>query len=451
MPTEYNKDRGKWGYRFSLHGKRWKRYVWDTELEARNAEAAKRTELLENPPLPTDSIGNVAALYLIDSAEKGRSKWHLEHMRYDLNAFILPFFKSETPMSAITEAHIENFIKHHKKRKVKNSTIWHYVKTIRALFYWSMEKGHRFVRVNPVVDADQELIRRRRVVKPPLNVKNFERAFAVLDQYERAWWRTKECLGLRMDEGNRLLRTDPDFETGLIHIPGTKTEESECWLPMSPALQSELKAYLASRTDNSPYLFPGRSAQTTGKKIYSRRRLFEKIQRLTSSCADCGGSKIAKRRHCQDCKRIEQISRIHRCSKCKSGNAQEGVGCWACGSSNINPGVKLKPKDMRDYFATQVSAQVTDPTVIKNLMRHTSLNTTGRYTRTVIERMKEAVENLGANVGGQSGGHSLREKTQNDIAQQIGNAILSINNVKGKDGGRSRNRTYDLAHVRRAL
>jgi integrase len=200
----------------------------------------------------------------------------------NFNAFILPFFKAETPMSTITEVEIENFIKQHKRRKVKNQTIWHYVKDIRALFYWAMEKRHKFVRINPVVDADLDLIQKRKAVKPPLNLKSFERAFSVLDQYERAWWRTHECLGLRMDEGNRLLRTDPDFETGMIHIPGTKTEEAECYMPMSPALQDELKSYLAGRTDDSPYLFPGRLAQTKGKKIYSRRRLFEKIKRVTA-------------------------------------------------------------------------------------------------------------------------------------------------------------------------
>ena len=83
-------------------------------------------------------------------------------------------------------------------------------------------------------------------------------------------------LGLRMDEGNRHLRTDPDFETGMIQIPGTKTEESECYMPMSPVLHAELKSYLESRTDDSPYLFPGRSAQTKVKRstagaVYSRR------------------------------------------------------------------------------------------------------------------------------------------------------------------------------------
>jgi site-specific recombinase XerD len=141
----------------------------------------------------------VAGLYLIDSAGRGRSKWRIEALRLNLKAFILPFFKAETPISVITEGNVENFIKHHKRRGVKNSTIWHYIVDLKALFYWAMEKQHRFVRVNPVAEANLDLIQNRRVVKAPLKLKEFERAFSVLDSYERAWWRTHECLGLRMD------------------------------------------------------------------------------------------------------------------------------------------------------------------------------------------------------------------------------------------------------------
>lgn len=41
-----------------------------------------------------------------------------------------------------------------------------------------------------------------------------------------------------------------------------------------------------------------------------------------------------------------------------------------------------------------------DPNAVKNLMRHTSLNTTSRYTRTVLERMKDAVQNKDLPLGG---------------------------------------------------
>lgn len=107
-----------------------------------------------------------------------------------------------------------------------------------------------------------------------------------------------------------------------MHVPGTKTAESECYLPMSPALQQELKTYLAMRTDTSPYLLPERSAQAKGKKIYSRRRLFEKIKRTTAFNV-CTATMKAWKELKKD---------------------------------NYPGGVKLSTKELRDYFATQVSA-----------------------------------------------------------------------------------------------
>ena len=82
--------------------------------------------------------------------------------------------------------------------------------------------------------------------------------------------------------------------------------------------------------------------------------------------------------------------------------------------TNYPGGVKPTTKELRDYFATQVSAQVNDPNTVKALMRHTSLNTTSRYTRTVTERMKEAVQNLGKPLETSLGGNSIPKTTQND-------------------------------------
>ena len=121
-------------------------------------------------------------------------------------------------------------------------------------------------------------------------------------------------------------------------------------------------------------------------------------------------------------------------------------------------GVKLTTKELRDYFATQVSTQVSDPTTVKNLMRHTSLNTTTLYTRTVTECMKNAVRNLGADPGGTLGASSQRKNTHSDTMRELlvrlvraRNVTETNVNIKKNSGGRSRNRTYDLAHVRRAL
>ena len=75
--------------------------------------------------------------------------------------------------------------------------------------------------------------------------------------------------------------------------------------------------------------------------------------------------------------------------------------------------IKLTTKTLRDYFATQVSAQVTDPNTVKELMRHTSLTTTSRYIRIVPDRLKEAVKKSGGNSWGNSGNNSQRKNTQN--------------------------------------
>jgi len=71
----------------------------------------------------------------------------------------------------------------------------------------------------------------------------------------------------------------------------------------------------------------------------------------------------------------------------------EGVGCLTCGSDNVEAGVKLRPKDLRDYFASTV--QTEDPRVLMSLMRHTNLTTTTKYIQAVRERMREAVRGFG--------------------------------------------------------
>src|SRR5262249_54176526 len=125
----------------------------------------------------------------------------------------------------------------------------------------------------------------------------------------------------------------------MIHIPGTKTEDSDAWLPLAPVALETLRALKKQSDPNCPWVFPGRSPRTKGKKVYSRRRLFELIQKKT--------------------------------------------------------GIHLRPKDLRDYFATEVASKVNDPTVIMKLLRHTNLKTTTGYLRTVEDRMRAAVGNMG--------------------------------------------------------
>ena len=260
------------------------------------------------------------------------------------------------------------------------------------MFNYAVKEG--LVRENPANKADLTPIRKRKPRKPPLDLDGVERAASVLQGRDRVYFDFIRFTGLRKDETNLVTWDDVDLKRGWLHVPGSKTEESDDYIPLAPVLFNQL-VWLHNTNEESDYLFPGNSARIVGKKIYSRRRLFEKIERLTSSCRDCGGKQIGRRRYCESCHRVESISRVHRCSKCKSGSVQESVGCLTCGSGNIQPGVKLRPKDMRDYFASEVASRVTDPNVAMRLLRHTSLTTTTKYLRTVKDRMQDAVRNLG--------------------------------------------------------
>jgi len=164
--------------------------------------------------------------------------------------------------------------------------------------------------------------------------------------------------GMRKDECNRLKWSDINFEQVMIHIPGTKTEDSDAWLPLAPVALHALEA-LRKKSDpgKCPWVFPGRSWQTKGRKVYGRSYMFERIEKRT--------------------------------------------------------GIHLKPKDLRDYFATQVSSLVSDPTVVMKLLRHTNMKTTSGYLRTVDNRMRCAGE-LGGNQWGQFRG----QKTASNSAKR---------------------------------
>jgi integrase len=107
-----------------------------------------------------------------------------------------------------------------------------------------------------------------------------------------------------------------------------------------------------------PYVFPGRSPQTQGKKIYNRRRIFERIQRVTA---------IRKylRQH-------PEVSREEAEAKCRE--------------EDFKGGIHLAPKDLRDFFCAEIAAKSDDAAVAMRLMRHSSLTTTIKYMRTVENR-----------------------------------------------------------------
>ena len=311
MAVEYRKDRRKWGYRFCRAGHTYKKYDWDTKTAAREAEREFSVELKKRPPIPKNTLCQVVSAYLIESARKDRSQWRLDGLRWNFNRFALPHFGESRIITTIKTKDVDEFILTQRQRRVRgnrisNKTVWNIVTDLRAMFNWALREG--LVRENPVNKADLDLIRNRRSKKPPLNLEGVDLAASVLEGYDRVYFDFMRYTGLRMDEANRVTWEDLDLVNGWLHVPGTKTEASDDYIPIAPILIDELLEHRRQHP-NSKHIFFGRSAQTKGEKIYSRRRLFEKITRLTTACGDCNViGRVVTRKVCSQCKQFSASS-----------------------------------------------------------------------------------------------------------------------------------------------
>jgi len=177
--------------------------------------------------------------------------------------------------------------------------------------------------------------------------------------------------------------------------------------------------------DVSSYVFPGRSAQTQGKKIYSRRRIFERIQKVTA---------------------IRKYMRQH--------SASYKQAAEACQKEGYKGGIHLAPKDLRDFFCTEIASKSDDAAVAMRLMRHASLATTTKYMRTVENRMRDAVENLGCDSGCDSmaaTGHEMSHLANLENLTQVSKMLEKYGFLKGKVGGGGETRTLDSADMSRVL
>jgi len=397
MAVSKRKERGKWGFQKFWAGKRFARYQWDTRAEAEKAYRRFLTDLENFPQIPSNALVKVVNEYLIASRDRGRSSWRLQALSLNFERIIVPFFGATRIFTEITHTDIEKFVAESKKRGVKNSTVWHYIVDLKALFNWAICKppGERLATENPVTYANLDQIRRRKVVKLPMDPAQVDFAEYALSGIDRIYFNFVRYMGLRKDEANRARWVDLDVVNRLFRVEGTKTEESEEILPVPPVLQSDL-ASLSKITGDNELLFPGQKGKVKGKKVYHRRRMFERIYKRT--------------------------------------------------------GIKLMPKDLRDYYCNEIASQTEDPIVLMKLMRHKSLATTTKYARTVRERMREAVQNLGVTLGCNLGVDKGSNRAQNDNFRKIPpvkKPQITPQVTKGKVGGGGGTRTLDNADMSR--
>jgi len=337
----YRKSRGTWGFRKFYRGKLYRESRWTTKEEAEKAFAKFLIELQKEKRIPQNTLVSLANEFLIDCKRRGLSDSRVKALRWTFNAFVVPFFKPHTLAGDIGPKDIEAFIELHRKRVALN-TVWRYTIDMRALFNWAI--GQELLATNPVSGVNLAVVLKGRTkAKLPLDPAKVERAAESLAGVERAFFDFLRYTGARLQEGNRLQWSDLDLRNGFVRMPGSKTKKSNAILPLAPALikvlENSKKALENSQNESmQEFVFPSVYGKHKGKRVHSRKAMFARIYRLT--------------------------------------------------------GIKLTAKDLRDYFLGEVVPR-TDPITAMHLMRHTTLAMTPTYGRVVLERMKEAVKNLG--------------------------------------------------------
>lgn len=278
--------------------------------------------------LPATALRKASEAYLLDSSAR-RSERRIEELTYDLHRWIIPHWGEHCDIRSITSESVESFISLHRGR-VKPITIWHYVKNLRSLLNWCIRK--KLLATNPVAQADLSVIKNRKTTKMPLNQAAIEKGLACLKGRERLYAYILGYMGLRRNEGNYIRAKDfRDLgDNGLwLVVHGTKTEESLRVIPVPPILHATVRAEL-SRVENPEVYI------TSPKGVYirDRRKMFKRV------------SKAA--------------------------------------------GIKITPKDMRDYFASILD----DPITASQMLGHTNLKTTAIYVRQVQQRMLQSVAKI---------------------------------------------------------
>ena len=284
----YRKNRKKWGYRFYLRGKCSSRYAWDTKTQAKQAEQEAQVEARKNPALQPTALATASGAYLIASAERGRSRWRIDGLNYTFKAHIIPHFGETTPITDINPGMVKNFITTLKQKGLKNKSVKNIIADLRALYNWAMESKKRtaqsFLQIKILGQRVAELggVKCTTKLNQPVDSKLADIAASVIEnKQDRAWFDVTRFTGMRKDESNRLQWSDINWRSSEVRIPGTKTDEAEAWLPIAPTALTTLRDLHESPDRDPNYVFPGRSAQTKGKRYTAGVKCL-KIQQVTA-------------------------------------------------------------------------------------------------------------------------------------------------------------------------
>lgn len=211
-------------------------------------------------------------------------------------------------------------------RKVAPATHCVYVAAFKFFFEVTVKRPH--------VVAAIPYPRRPQKLPDVLSRDEVERLLSSIHSLKyRALFMTTYGAGLRISEACSLRTTDLDRERMLIHVRCGKGRKDR-YVMLSPRLLACLEAYWLAMRPRGAYLFPGRP----GDKAVSRKMAHRVLAKAVAECAFT--------KH-------------------------------------------VTPHSLRHAFATHLLEAGTDLRTIQQLLGHTSIHTTARYTRVTVLRTQQ--------------------------------------------------------------
>ena len=260
--------------------------------------------------------------FLVIKKAEGLSDKTIKQYKYIIDHFLLSMMK---PLEDITTTDIQLYL--YKKSHTDNNQVTsvNNIRRILSTFFTWLFNSH-WIPNNPMFNIKP--IKGLKKTYDPITPEQFEQIMgSLIHPRDKALIATLAGSGIRNGEACSMLLEDLDLENKRFKVIGKGNKERICFL--TPRAKYELKKYLATRNDNTPYVF------------VSKRQPYKNI---STHCIDALFQKLSNK-----------------------------------------VGYTVYPHKLRHYFADNAHTAGIDVLDISHMMGHESINTTKIYMSSNVE------------------------------------------------------------------
>lgn len=216
----------------------------------RNAKASANPLLLE-----------AFEAYVAEKEARNLSPKTIKNYRQSFDFFVKFYeFDNDTTLEEITPQHFYKWINTMKLNGVKPTSINHYLRDVRAFFYWCMEEPREYMKAFKISEIEKQ--------EEPIKLFTDDELLLLLEKPRRndsfVTWRTWAIVNWVLGTGNRAATIcevkipDVNFSKREITLAHTKNKKAQV-IPLSSSLETALKEYIRMWRREAPvdgWLFP---------------------------------------------------------------------------------------------------------------------------------------------------------------------------------------------------